>query len=147
MYQRILVPIDGGPIAAQGLHEAITLAARLGSTLRLLHVVDLHLLYMDAFGMGLLPDAVAQLHTAGEEILTKAKQLVDAQGVTVETRLTECKAPTVADTIIDEADRWCADLIVMGTHGRRGVRHLVMGSDAEGVLRRTRVPVLLIHGK
>lgn len=147
MYQRILVPVDGSPTATRGLQEAITLASKLGSVLRLLYIVDLHMLYMDAFGMGMLPESIALLQTAGEEVLTRAKQLADDQAVKAETRITECRAPTVADMIIEEAEHWHADLIVMGTHGRRGVRHVVMGSDAEDVVRRAGVPVLLLRAK
>jgi nucleotide-binding universal stress UspA family protein len=52
-----------------------------------------------------------------------------------------------ADFIVEQARKWRADLIVLGTHGRRGVRRLVMGSDAEQVIRATRVPVLLVRSK
>lgn len=147
MYQRILVPIDGSAPSEQGMQEAIKLAAGLGGTLRLLYILDLHLLYMDAFGMGMLPDCVSLLQAGGEDILTRAKLLADARGVHVETRLCECRAATVADMIVDEAEHWQAELIVMGTHGRRGMRHMVMGSDAEGVVRRSKVPVLLVRAR
>ena len=52
----------------------------------------------------------------------------------------------VADRITADAKRWRADLIVIGTHGRRGMQRLLMGSDAEMVVRNTTVPVLLVHG-
>jgi nucleotide-binding universal stress UspA family protein len=53
----------------------------------------------------------------------------------------------VADVIVENAKKWRADLIVMGTHGRRGITRVVMGSDAEGVVRNTPVPVLLIRAQ
>ena len=51
----------------------------------------------------------------------------------------------VADLIVEEANKWGADLIVMGTHGRRGLRHAVLGSDAEAVMQAAKVPVLLVR--
>ena len=68
-----------------------------------------------------------------------------AAGVKVETELFECTAPTVADLIVEQARRWPADMIVMGTHGRRGLTRLLMGSDAEMVLRNSPVPVLMVR--
>jgi nucleotide-binding universal stress UspA family protein len=53
----------------------------------------------------------------------------------------------VADLILKEAKKWPADIIVMGTHGRRGVTHMLLGSDAEAVVRSSLVPVLLVHGE
>jgi hypothetical protein len=51
----------------------------------------------------------------------------------------------IASTIVAEAKAWAAQLIVMGTHGRHGIKRLAMGSDAEDVVRETRIPVLLVH--
>jgi nucleotide-binding universal stress UspA family protein len=67
--------------------------------------------------------------------------------VQARTVLVETLAGPAADAIVAEAKKWKADLIVMGTHGRRGVRRLVMGSDAEQVLRETPVPVLLVRAR
>ena len=53
----------------------------------------------------------------------------------------------VADEVLSEAKKWRADLIVMGTHGRRGLRRLVLGSDAEQIVRLANVPVLLVHAR
>ena len=69
-------------------------------------------------------------------------------GVGAESRLVEVEkyGERVVDAIVDEAKRWRADLIVIGTHGRRGVSHLLLGSVAEGVVRLAPAPVLLVRG-
>jgi nucleotide-binding universal stress UspA family protein len=70
-------------------------------------------------------------------------------GIKAETKLIEATPPgaRIASMIAAEAKAWPADMIVIGTHGRRGVDHLLMGSVAEGVVRISPVPVLLIRGR
>jgi nucleotide-binding universal stress UspA family protein len=65
--------------------------------------------------------------------------------VKADIRMLDSHALRVCDVIVDEAKKWRADLIVMGTHGRRGMTRMLLGSDAEGVLRNTPVPVLLVR--
>lgn len=66
-------------------------------------------------------------------------------GVKAEPALAEGRGRLVSDVILDDAKKWRADLIVMGTHGHRGFKRLLLGSDAERVLRDAPVPVLLVH--
>ncbi len=140
MYQRILCPIDGSETASAGLAEAIKLAQREHATLRLLYVLDLVNLQSTGYLIGEIYDS---LRAGGTEILDIAKLQASGAGVTTETAL--CDATTrVADCIIDDCKDWKADIIVMGTHGRRGVSHLFLGSDAEAVLRMSNVPVLMV---
>ena len=68
-------------------------------------------------------------------------------GVTAETAVVESRGRHVSDVILAETQKWRADVIVMGTHGRRGLNRLLLGSDAEGVLREAAVPVLLCEAK
>jgi nucleotide-binding universal stress UspA family protein len=70
---------------------------------------------------------------------------VRGTGVAVETVLLGARGNRVADLIVKQAKKWHADLIVLGTHGRRGVARVLMGSDAEIVVRETPVPVLLVR--
>lgn len=146
MYQRILVPVDGSPTAQRGLAEAIALARSGGGRLRLLHVVDelSFALSADAFA-SYAGDMLTLLREGGEQILAKARAEVEAAGVAVETVLRDSYAGRVGDLVAAEASAWPADLIVIGTHGRRGVGRLFMGSDAEQVLRLAPVPVLLVR--
>ncbi|HEU5338020.1 MAG TPA: universal stress protein, partial [Sulfuricaulis sp.] len=85
----------------------------------------------------------------GEEEQKKAKKLAQEGGVEAETKLIEIKrtGDRVRDMISREADEWPADLIVVGTHGRRGFNVLLMGSVAEGVMRIATKPILLVRGK
>jgi nucleotide-binding universal stress UspA family protein len=145
MYERILVPVDGSPTSNRGLAEAIQLAKLTGARLRLLHVVDLFAIAMGAEG-GYVGDALSLLRESGEQILAAARGQVEAAGIGVEVAHHETSEGRVCDLIIEEAVQSKAELIVMGTHGRRGVRRLALGSDAEMVARMAPVPVLLVRG-
>lgn len=147
MYSKILVPIDGSPTSERGLHEAITIAQAMKSTVVLLHVVDDFPFMMEMAAVINYEENHKALVDAGQKLLDKrAKTLVEA-GIPCEQALRDVRALPVADVIVQEAsDRHC-DLIVMGTHGRRGLSRLTMGSDAELVVRQAGVPVLLVRGK
>ncbi|MDA8108024.1 MAG: universal stress protein [Betaproteobacteria bacterium] len=146
MYKRILVPIDGSSTANLGLKEALRLAKQQGATLCLFHAVDESFVTAAGDGMVLTDEMFKSLRDAGRKILTRAEALARRSGVRARSVLTETLVGPAAHAIIREAKRSKAELIVMGTHGRRGVRRLVMGSDAEQVLRETPVPVLLVRG-
>lgn len=146
MYNNILVPIDGSATSQKALEEAVRLARLTGGRLRLLHIVDPleHLSGFETAGV-YLRDMQPALVQAGEELLEKAKAGVNAPDLTVETELFEGTGGRVSDMIIDRAKNWGADLIVLGTHGRRGIERVMMGSDAEQVVRLAPVPVLLVR--
>lgn len=147
MYQRILVPVDGSPTAAQGLKEAARLALLTHASLRLIHVID-----ELSFALALQPygyvsgELLDVLRKNGTDILSTALADVRAQGLRADTVLYESLDKTVAQRVLAEATEWKADLIVLGTHGRRGVRRMMLGSSAEEILRSAQVPVLLVHG-
>jgi len=145
MYRNILVPIDGSAMATQGLREAVELAGRLGSRIRLLHVLNQMPWSAPGFVPATMPDLVTELHRAGESILERGRQEVAAANIEVEVRLVQVLGERVGETVIEDANSWPADLIVCGTHGRRGVRRLLLGSDAEYIVRLSRVPVLLVR--
>jgi nucleotide-binding universal stress UspA family protein len=145
MYKRILVPLDGSATATRGLHEAIALAHALGATLRLLHVVTDIPMVVD-MAMAESPAAFrAELRSYGNTVLTAASQLAGERGVKVEMETRDALGPRPASVITDEAKSAHCDLIVMGTHGRRGVSRVLLGSDAALVLQRSSVPVLLVR--
>lgn len=87
--------------------------------------------------------------TSGQEILRKAEAVARVAGIPVETRLIEIDTlgHRIPEVIAADAEAWPADLIVICTHGRRGLSHLFLGSVAEGVVRIATKPVLLIRGK
>lgn len=146
MYQRILVPIDGSTTAEQGLSEALRLAKLTGGQLRLLHVVE-EVIFATGFEgyAAYAGDLITALVDSGKQLLAQAKARADAAGVKADTVLTEGLAPSAAERVIEQAKSWHADLIVLGTHGRRGARRLLLGSDAEQIVRMSPVPVLLVR--
>ncbi len=150
MFKRILVPIDGSPPAKLGLREAIRMAKDQKATLCLLHVVDQRVVTQGMDGMTYLSaeyidEFLAALRKEGETILSNAEAQVKKQSIKCQTMLVETIGKPVADSIIEQAKKCRADLIVLGTHGRRGLTRIVLGSDAEGVIRATRIPVLLMR--
>jgi len=96
----------------------------------------------DAAGVDKVLD---DLRANGRKVLAKAEALARDRGVEAKALLVETKGASIADTILAQAKKLRADVIVLGTHGRRGLRRAVMGSDAEAVLRDARVPVLLVR--
>ncbi len=145
MYSRILVPLDGSPTSARGLEEAIALASRLGSALHLLNVVDARLLISET-GLYAPPNQLLDdWREAGEKLLANASTKARAQGLVADGRVLCDPGLRVCDLILREAHDSGAGLIVMGTHGRRGLSRLTLGSDAELVLRESQVPVLLVR--
>jgi nucleotide-binding universal stress UspA family protein len=147
MYRKILVPVDGSPAAARGLREALALAKDQRAKVRLVHVVDqgLAIGVVDAgFQFQEMIDGLAK---GGRIILERARRSAEKQGVRAEGVLYEKMAGPAAEAILRDARKWGADLIVMGTHGRRGLRRVVLGSDAEQVVRMSKVPVLLVRAR
>lgn len=145
MYARILVPIDGGATSIDGLGEAIDLAKQLGSQLVLLHVVEDFLVSLELASVASFEDTRAELREAGRRILDKAASRAAASGVPSETVLHEQTAGRASDVILEQTKKQRCELIVMGTHGRRGLDRVLMGSDAELVLRGAAVPVLMVR--
>ncbi len=145
VYRKILVPIDGSATSTRGLTEAIRLAQDQGAALRLVHVLDELIVTPGAETVVYLDNTVDLLREAGEQILAKAKTLVQEAGLEAESVIREIMGGRAAGSVVAEAKSWGADLIVLGTHGRRGVGRLVMGSDAEEVVRTAQVPVLLVR--
>lgn len=147
MFSRILVSIDGSETSNRALKEAVTLAKEQHASLRLVHVVDLTLVYTDLAAPYVL-DYQKTLQAAGEKILADGAAIARQAGVSFDTHavVLDRAGQHIADAVEDEAKRWQADLIIIGTHGRRGVRRMLLGSVAEGVARVASKPVLLIRG-
>ena len=147
-YTRILVPVDGSPTSGLGLREAIAFAKAQKARLQLVHVVDVHnALTAGAESGAYLADLVSALKQRGRQILAKAAQLARKAGVACDSVLLETLTGPAAEPILRQAKKARVDLIVMGTHGRRGLRRLVMGSDAEQIVRNAPVPVMPVRGK
>ena len=147
MYSRILVPVDGSPTSKRGLDEAIALAAKLGSTLHLLNVVDARLLIGEVSAYSPPEQLLEDWRAAGDKLLIDAVEQARAKGVSANSVVRCDPGLRVCDMIVQEARNTDCSLIVMGTHGRRGLKRMALGSDAELVLRESPVPVLLVRGE
>jgi nucleotide-binding universal stress UspA family protein len=151
MYSRILVAVDGSDTAKLALDHALQLAREQRARLRIVHALEsVHFLVSLAGGYPF--DASALLDSMredGKQALDHAQAQASSAGVEAESALIEGEAPMdrTATIIVQDALRWDADLIVIGTHGRRGFDRVVLGSVAEALVRIAHVPVLLVRAR
>ena len=146
MYQRILVPVDGSPTSNKGLAEAIELARMTGGSLRVLHVIDEPVTSIGFEGYEGTGENIMELvERDGQRVVEKAVTTARTAGIPCDSVIGNSRQGRVCDMVVEAARSWKADVIVIGTHGRRGVGRLVMGSDAEQILRLAPVPVLLVR--
>lgn len=145
MYAKILVPLDGSPTAERGFEEAVALARALNSALVVMHVIDTVPVTYEMVTITTWQEVAAAMRKHGQELLDNARRRAIEHGIAADIRLVEGRAERVADTIVAEAKSAGCDLIVMGTHGRRGFGHAMLGSDAERVMRISPLPVLLVR--
>ncbi len=145
-FHRILVPFDDSPAASRALDEAIALGELSGSRLRLVHVMD-QMAWTNGFepAVALMRDIVPRMRQAGEKLLAAGCARAARKQVSAEAELIVGITGRICELIAAEATRWEADLIVVGTQARHGLDRLVMGSDAELILRHAPVPVLLVR--
>ena len=146
MYQRILLPFDGSATSVRGLDEAIGIAALTGARLRLIHMLDI-LDFTNGFETAAIytDHVIPFMRRTGEEILQGGKARAENAGVRADTVLLEGMKTRLCDAVAEQARTWGADLIVIGTHGRRGVGRMLLGSDAEQIVRTSIAPVLLVR--
>ena len=144
MYKRILVAVDGSDTSRHAFDAALALAKAHGAELQPLYVVENAAIYYNVPGYD--PSVLRnQLVAQGNELAQDFTKLMQAAGVKGETRLTEATSLIdVSSLILEGATAFGADLLVLGTHGRRGFRRLVLGSTAEQCVRHATLPVLLI---
>ncbi|HEY8370673.1 MAG TPA: universal stress protein [Thermodesulfobacteriota bacterium] len=140
---RMLVAVDGSEGSERALREALRLQTGARPRVRLIHVLDTSL-YLDVFGEE--PQVHEAWRRTGQTYLDRAAAIAREAGAETETALIEKPGgQRTSRAIVDEAERWGADLIVLGTHGRRGLDHVLLGSVAEGVVRAASVPVLTVR--
>jgi nucleotide-binding universal stress UspA family protein len=153
MYKHILVAVDGSETSNLALREAIKLAKDQHALLRLVHVVDESPAYMamdesTIENVELIEAIKKALRATGQNMLSDCIAVAREAGLEAETaiKLIETSGSRIYDAIEEEAASWPANVIVIGTHGRRGFRRLLLGSVAEGLIRIATKPVLLIRG-
>ena len=151
MYKHILVAVDGSDTSNLALQEAMKLAKEQEAVLRLVHVVDETPVYMTMVTMDAqfsVADYQKAMREAGQKVLATCAATARQAGVEVDTKfvILDVLRRRICDAINEEAKGWPADLVVIGTHGRHGFNHLLLGSVAEGVIRLAAKPVLVVRG-
>jgi len=143
MYKRILVPLDGSKTSAAALKDALKLAKEQRAQVCLTHVYE-RVKHVVTEGV---IDLTPALRRQGEDLLKAALAQARKAGVKGTAKLVEAGSRRIPAVIVERAAAERADLIAMGTHGRRGFERLIVGSVAEGVMRRANIPVLLLPGR
>lgn len=148
MYRHIMIALDGSHNAALALQQAIGLAAHCGARLTLAHVASLQDFNFDELGVKDKHALYLRAQQRAGAILDEAESEARKGGVREVVRFTVESWDGVREMVgrlLDEAGRSGVDLLVLGTHGRRGWRHLLLGSFAETTLRATRLPLLVVR--
>lgn len=141
-FQRILVPVDGSDASKKALDAAVQLAHVMDAQLRVLHVID-ELPYLS--GHEYAGDLLSAARTGAREGLDEAMTRVKAAGLACDSQLIDELGPRLGESVERAARDWMADLIVVGSHGRRGLNRMLLGSGAEQIIRLAPVPVLVIR--
>jgi nucleotide-binding universal stress UspA family protein len=147
MYKRILVPIDGSDCANAGLREVAKIAGQPEHMVLLIHVIE-QFRWNEQFHPGTVGAIIQDaLRKEGSDLLDAAKSTLWSLGIPCEAILAESHNQRTSEVIVAHAALRNAELIVMGTHGRRGVRRVLLGSDAAEVVSLATIPVLLVRNQ
>jgi nucleotide-binding universal stress UspA family protein len=142
MYKRILVPVDGSETSNRAVVAALQMARENGGRVRLVHALD-ELAYLSGYEYS--ADLLKAARDEGNNVLDGARSMAQSAGVPADAKLVETAGRRLGELVAEEARSWEADLVVVGTHGRRGMSRILLGSGAEQVLRLAPVPVLAVR--
>jgi nucleotide-binding universal stress UspA family protein len=145
MIQRILVPLDGSDTEHRVMGQAIEMARAHRAKLVLLHVVTEYPMMVEMASVASIDVMRRSLRHYGEQVLAEATEFCSQHDVEVQSVLREVPNARAAEAIVDEVQRSSCDMIVLGTHGRTGLTRLVLGSDAQLILRSSPVPILVVR--
>ena len=148
MYQSMLVPTDGSPLSARAVSQALQFARAIGARVTALYVIPQHQMIIDE-GYA-LPSVVSLQQRFEDEAAARAKAILDAvraeaQGTGVECQCLAVSGAAPWEVIIDQAAKQGCDLIMMASHGRKGLQSLLLGSETAKVLVHSRIPVLVVR--
>ena len=152
MYKHLVVAVDGSETSANALKHACSVAAAGKAQLTLVHVAN-PAEYMALAPEFLQQDSYEEAAVAnGNAVLAEALEITNGAepgitGVNTHVLLANKGAREMAQELVDYADKQGADLLVLGTHGRTGLMHLLMGSFAETVMRQSHLPLLIIRSE
>ncbi|SFG46067.1 Nucleotide-binding universal stress protein, UspA family [Halopelagius inordinatus] len=149
MYEHILVPTDGSETAQQAVEQAVDIASKYDATVHALYVIDVDATsyslgteQVDRIRQGHL-DEMPEVRASADKATGYVAGIAAERGVPAEEHVTAGEPARAIRKFIEEND---IDLVVMGSHGRSGLSRVILGSVAEKVLRRTRLPVLVVDG-
>lgn len=147
MYKRILVPTDGSPLSRKAARAAIGLAAGMGAEVVALHVVPRYPLSLVEGAIGVVPHDAARIEKEwarrGQAMADEVGAAADRQGV--QARALTVRSNLVAEAILGAARKNRCDLVVMASHGRKGIKRLLLGSETQHVLTHSDIPVLVLR--
>ena len=147
MYRRILVATDGSALSKKAVRSSIELAAALGAELIALYVVPRYPLAYFEGGITIPAADIARTETQwsdrGQGVVEKVQDAAQAAGVKAKSVLV--RSDLVAESIMAAAKKHKCDLVVMASHGRKGIKRILLGSETQHVLTRSGVPVLVLR--
>jgi nucleotide-binding universal stress UspA family protein len=147
MYKRLLVATDGSELSTKAVSSAIELSAAIGAELVALYVVPHYPTSYFEGGMSLSADDVARTEKKwaedGQAIVDQVQRDATAKGVTA--KAATVRSGLVAETILSAAKKHGCDLIVMASHGRKGIQRVLLGSETQQVLTHSTIPVLVLR--
>jgi len=147
MYRKLLVATDGTPLSKKAVRSAIDLAGTVGAELVALYVVPRYPVSYFEGGISISPQEVARIE---KQWIDKGQEVVDAVGEAasaagVKARAVVSRSDLVAEAILSAAKKHRCDLIVMASHGRKGIKRILLGSETQHVLTHSTVPVLVLR--
>jgi nucleotide-binding universal stress UspA family protein len=140
-FQRILVPVDFSEHSNRAIDVAIDLAKKFDGRIHLIHAYPIHPLLLGPYDIQVPVDFERQFRQAADKQMAACAERVRKAGLPVETA---CTPDSPSEAILRSAEKIGADLIVMGTRGLTGLKHVVLGSVAERTLRLAPCPVLTV---
>lgn len=147
MYQRILVATDGSDLSRTAVNSAIELAAAIGAELVALYVVPRYPVSYFEGGITISVEDIArtekQWSDKGQAVVDAVQEQAKAQGVTA--KAVVAQSDLVAESIMSAATKHGCDLVVMASHGRKGIKRVLLGSETQHVLTHSTVPVLVLR--
>lgn len=147
MYQRILIPTDATPLSRKAVTHALALAAEQGAEVVVLNVMPR---YPTSYLEGAMVFEAEDVARVEKQWAEQARMLVNrvaeqAQARGIKARAVVVKSDLVAESIVSAATKHKVDLIVMASHGRKGLKRVLMGSETLNVLTHSEVPVLVLR--
>jgi nucleotide-binding universal stress UspA family protein len=147
MYKRILVPTDGSALSRKAVKAAVELASTVGAEVVALNVVPRYPTSYFEGGISVSPNEVARVEQqwaeSGQALANEVEKAAEKAGVVA--KAVTVRSDLVAEAILNAAKKYKCDLVVMASHGRKGIKRLLLGSETQHVLTHGNIPVLVLR--